>query len=74
MTRYNNIVVHVKAPKKERNANDVDPHMVTLGRPNSYIERSSRIGENLQHLHRQIQCSRILSSCQSRATPDMKQM
>ena len=50
-------------------------HMVTHLLPNSYIEQSNRLFserlyENLQHLHRQIQCSRILSSCQSPATPD----
>ena len=54
-------------------ANDVDPNqdnLVNLRMTNSYIEQSNSLGENLQHPHRQIQCSRILSSCQSRATPD----
>ena len=51
--------------------NDVDANMGTFSRPNLHIEQSNRIDENLQHLHRQIQCSRILSSSPSRATPEI---
>ena len=36
----------------------------------SYIAQSNGIDEDLRHLHRQIQCSHILSSCQSQATPE----
>ena len=46
----------------------LDPHIMTFDFGQIHILK--RIYENLQHLRRQIQCSHILSSYQSQATPD----